>query len=329
MAFRHPQLRRLARSVRELLDLIALCDANGVPVETSDRQVDTGTATGRMVTTILAAVDQMNAEVAAEHSAAGVAIARANGAVIGRHPYGSHPGEDPAAVVAAFTEAGSLNGAARLLNARGVPTKMPGGRWSSRTIKNIVNREADGTIPPGMRRGARAVAPHELSGLLLCPSKGCGRILTSKPRTFGRQWYCPAAHVESSHARPYAISEARIMPAIRDEAAHYRAPGTEYAADRSAQAAKLTDDLARIKRLAKNGVLDEDEAASEASAIRAQLATLDQEAGPVAIPQAISWTAPAPELNAWLRAVWPGGVKLGPDLVPVAFGWARGYRDTD
>src|SRR5665811_793409 len=72
-------MSRLARSVSELLNLMELCETHGVPVRTVDREIDTTTATGRMITTILAAIDQMHAEAAREASIAGQAIARADG----------------------------------------------------------------------------------------------------------------------------------------------------------------------------------------------------------------------------------------------------------
>ena len=338
-------MSRLARSVSELSSLIDLCNANSVPVRTVDREVDTTSATGRLITHVLAAVDQFTAEVAAEHSAAGVALARAAGKHIGRTAYGADPKkpeEDPAAVVAAVTKSGSLNGAARILNDRGVPTKMPGGRWTARTIKAVLNRAAPGTLPTGGRRGARTFAQRALSGLLHCGGTvaaggTCGHILTSKPRpgrtrldgtprTAETQWYCPDAVKITAHSRPQGISEARILPAIKAELAHYQAPGTEYEAARSAQADDLNATLARIQRLAINGTLAEDQAGTEARTVRAQLAELDAQAGPVAIPQEISWSAPAPELNAWLRAVLPGGIQLGADLLPVSFRWVPGWR---
>src|SRR5664280_1111320 len=94
-------MSRLARSVSELLSLMELGETHGVPVRTVDREIDTTTATGRMMTTILAAIDQMHAEVAREASIAGQAIARADGKVPGRPAYGTRPGQDPAAVVRA------------------------------------------------------------------------------------------------------------------------------------------------------------------------------------------------------------------------------------
>ncbi len=261
----------------------------------------------------------------------------------GRKPYGTMPEEDAAAVVTAFLEAGSLNGAARILNDRGVPTKTPGGRWSARTIKAVVERTTPGTVPYGGRRGARTVARRALAGLLHCGGTvaggaTCGHVLTSKPRPAATrrdgtprqaitQWICPDVVNTTTHSRPQGISEARLLPAIMAESLHYRAPADEFtAAERTSQRDKLTADLARVQRLAISGVLDEDQAAAEAKSIRAQLAALDHAAAPVAIPQAISWSAPAAELNGWLRALWPEGIELDSNLLPVRYSWLPGWR---
>jgi hypothetical protein len=278
----------------------------------------------------------------------------------GRKNYGAdpaHPAEDVAAVLAAFDRAGSFLGASNLLTEAHVPTRLGRPEWDLRTVARIVRRaRPEMPHPPsecplrpargeaghdsyqcphggGARKGARARATRPLAGLLRCGGRAedgttCGHILTSAPRPAGHStvWLCRKGRTaRASHGR-YMISEGRILPAIQAELAHYQAPGTEYEAARSAQVDDLRATLARIQRLAVNGTLSEDDAAEEARTIRGQLAALDAKAGPVAIPQAISWTAPAAELNAWLRAVLPGGIRLGADLLPVAYGWLPGWR---
>lgn len=317
-------MSRLARSVSELLSLMELCERHGVPVRTVDREIDTTTATGRMITTILAAIDQMHAEVAREASIAGQAIARADGHLPGRPAYGTRPGQDPAAVVAAFTEAGSLNGAARLLNERKVPTWQPGGSWGTRTVKAILNRNAPGTIPAGARQGRRSFAPHALSGLLICP---CGDTMTSNPRPSGLVWFCTEARTKPQHSRPYIVSDRKLLPAIVAESEHYAPTADEYnEADRTAELAALEGERARTLEQSRRGMIDMDEAEAIVRGIKARMDELTAQATPQAIPQAISWTAPVPELNSWLRAVWPGGIRLDADLQPVSFGWVPGWR---
>ena len=344
-------MSRLARSVSELSSLIDLCNANGVPVRTVDREVDTTSATGRLITHVLAAVDQFTAEVAAEHSAAGVALARAAGKHIGRTAYGADPKkpeENPAAVVAAFQEAGSLNGAARTLNDRGVPTKIAGGRWTARTIKAVVNRGAPGTLPTGGRRGARTVAQRSLSGLLHCGGtlaggETCGHILTSKPRpgrtrldgtprTAETQWYCPDANKITAHSRPQGISEARLLPYLMAEAAHLRPldPKTGRPLDETgldlptedtnAKRAILKAERTKLLYQHQKHYITDDELDASMAPVLDQLATLDaHEAGAVFYPQPIDWTTPdAAGLNATLRALWRS-VQLGPDLLPLPY----------
>ena len=327
-------MSRLARSVSELLSLMELCETHGVPVRTVDREIDTTTATGRMMTTILAAIDQMHAEVAREASIAGQAIARADGKVPGRPAYGTRPGQDPAAVVAAFTEAGSLNGAARLLNERKVPTWQPGGSWGTRTVKAILNRHAPGTIPAGARQGRRSFAPHALSGLLTCP---CGETMTSNPRPSGLVWFCTAARTKPEHPRPYIVSDRKLWPSIKAEAARlvpldpktgrplYQTGLDQDAPDNAARRADLHAQRVDILDSKQRRLYSSDPTANTAEALRRisavddQLAALDaQEAGAVLFPEPISWTAPAAETNVELRSLFYS-ITLGPDLLPLPY----------
>ena len=64
-------LSRLGRSTTELLSFFELCEAHGVTVETeADGRLDSSTATGRMLLTIISAVATFEREAAAERSAA-------------------------------------------------------------------------------------------------------------------------------------------------------------------------------------------------------------------------------------------------------------------
>lgn len=58
--------------------------------------------------------------------------------------YGAWPGEDPAAVIAAWRETGSFAAAGRLLDKRGVPTRK-GGLWQWSMVRWIV--ELAGLLP--------------------------------------------------------------------------------------------------------------------------------------------------------------------------------------
>lgn len=71
---------RLARSTRDLLDLIEQLDAKGVAVEfVDDPALNTDTPQGEFLLTILAAVAQLERATIRERQAEGIAIAKRNG----------------------------------------------------------------------------------------------------------------------------------------------------------------------------------------------------------------------------------------------------------
>src|SRR4051812_25412270 len=114
-------LSRLGRSLRELTRLIDECDKRGIPVRLYADNVDTSTASGRLLTHVLGSVAQFEADVAAERQRASQAARVARGEKLGTvKSYGEKDGEDLDVVLTALSEAGSYSGAARLLNERGV-----------------------------------------------------------------------------------------------------------------------------------------------------------------------------------------------------------------
>ena len=231
-------LARLGRSVHGLRALVSLADAHDVPVRLVTDRIDTSTATGRMLFTILAAVDEMTADIASEHSRATVVARQAAGHRIGPPFYGENcppdcaivharghhiVGEDPDAVVAAFEEAGSVMGACRLLNTRGVPTRM-GGPWSTVTVRELLVRLK--AMPHRPRPGAKAKAPFVLYGLLRCGQ--CAHTLTGTRYRNGSDlayvsYKCHRARGAVDHG-PGSVPEKRILPWIRAEAARLRVP---------------------------------------------------------------------------------------------------------
>lgn len=106
--------------------------------------------------------------------------------------YGTLPGEDLQAVLDAFREAGGYNGAARLLNERGVAPRR-GTQWESTSVGRIVRRhratvERDGVRLPKQRgkAGRRTLATHIFSGLLLCPHDSTVLTATYRSERSGR-----------------------------------------------------------------------------------------------------------------------------------------------
>lgn len=84
------KLDRLGRSVRQVLDTFARLDAKGAKIRCLTQQIDTSTAMGRLVVTILAAVAEMERELGLERTRAGLARAKAEGRLGGATAKHSH-----------------------------------------------------------------------------------------------------------------------------------------------------------------------------------------------------------------------------------------------
>lgn len=322
-------LARLSRSVQDLRALMKLADAHGVPVRLVADQVDTSTATGRMLLTMLAAVDEMTADLASEHARDAVAVRRARGDRIGHPFYGEKPGEDVSAVVAAFEEAGSVMGAARLLNRADVPTRM-GGPWATISVRDILIRA--GAMPHRTRPGAKARAPFAFYGLLRCH---CGRIMTGTRYRNGSDlayttYKCHVARTVPDHG-PGSIPEKRVLEWAKVEAARLNPPGDRLAlaADTAAQRGALAARLERANDLfvlgPKDGGWTRERRDAEAAAVAAALDDLGG-VETIEVLRPVDWKWSPETINKVLRAMWKY-VELGPDLRPVeAEWWVREWR---
>ena len=83
------KLDRLARSVRHLGDLLETLEAKGaglVILSMGGQQVDTTTATGKMMLNVMASVAQFEREMMLERQKEGIAKAKADGKYNGRKP---------------------------------------------------------------------------------------------------------------------------------------------------------------------------------------------------------------------------------------------------
>lgn len=81
------KLDRLARSVPNLMDIIATLENKGVGLKILDLGMDTGTPTGKLMLTVLGAVAQFEREVMLERQRAGIQRARSEGKFKGRTGY--------------------------------------------------------------------------------------------------------------------------------------------------------------------------------------------------------------------------------------------------
>jgi DNA invertase Pin-like site-specific DNA recombinase len=335
-------LSRLGRSVSQLSALFDLCKDKSVPIRLRKDAIDTSSASGRMTATILSAVSEFEAEVAAERIndsfATRRARARAAGtseseAVRSRHRYGEKASEDAAAVLAAYQEAGgNFGAAARLLNERGVLPRdgHEGKRWWSSSVREVVRRLDPTVAALPNRRGMRSTEGFALSKLLRCPTcaeHGDTRYLTgsrlrAKDGTVRARYACRAG--ESWPHPKVAINEARIMPAIVAEAdlldtgyTH----GESFASD-ARERAEIASERRTVRDMTQAGVTSLADAQERIAALAAREAKLDQRRALIDLPDSIVWGASLRAVNAQLRALWEY-VELDVETFqPTHFEWA-------
>lgn len=75
---------RFARNTRDLLDLTDTLNAKGVQFISKKENIDTSTATGRLLFMVCSAISEFEREIILERQAEGIAIAKAEGRM-GRH----------------------------------------------------------------------------------------------------------------------------------------------------------------------------------------------------------------------------------------------------
>ncbi len=78
------RLDRLARSLRNLLDLVESLSERGVHLRSLTESIDTSSASGRLVLSVFGALAEFERELIRERTSAGLEAARARGARIGR-----------------------------------------------------------------------------------------------------------------------------------------------------------------------------------------------------------------------------------------------------
>lgn len=84
---------RLSRSTKDLLDTVERLTAQGVNIISLKEQLDTTTATGRMMLTMLSALSQFERDLIAERTRDGLKAARARGRKGGRPKAGTPKGK--------------------------------------------------------------------------------------------------------------------------------------------------------------------------------------------------------------------------------------------
>jgi DNA invertase Pin-like site-specific DNA recombinase len=80
------KLDRLARSMRDLMDIVGMIDDKGAHLRILDMQLDTSTATGKLMLNLLGSVAEFERSMMLERQREGVAKAKAEGKYKGRVP---------------------------------------------------------------------------------------------------------------------------------------------------------------------------------------------------------------------------------------------------
>ena len=78
------KLDRLARSTRDLLNILSRLDAKGVHFKVLDQNIDTSTPAGKLMVNILASISEFENDLRRERQADGIALAKTRGIALGR-----------------------------------------------------------------------------------------------------------------------------------------------------------------------------------------------------------------------------------------------------
>jgi len=300
--------------------LFDLCGERGVPVRLVVDAVDTSTASGRLLANVLGSVAQFEAEVTSERMKAMFETKRARGEPLGTaRNYGDKDGEDTDAVVAAFNEAGSYSGAARLLNQRNIKPRNSRRGWWPSSVAVIVRRLQGAQDGPHAPKGTGP--DFILAKLLRCPT--CDTRLTgirdrSDGSNGGRTRYACRLGSVRPHQR-VSISEHLVLPSIMAEADRLVTPEQLLAEGDAAKRGKLEDQRNALLDLI--GTFDKAEIMRRAALLDEQLAKLDAQRVVLAVPR-LDWTWEPRQINVILRALFER-IDLDPvTFQPVAFRWA-------
>jgi DNA invertase Pin-like site-specific DNA recombinase len=319
---------RLARSVQWSARLIDACEDAGTTIVTGEGRYAPNDDAAKMMFGFLALQNESALRQMKKKTRASFEVRKARGDHLGPAPYGSrvidgkvvdNPNERLEEVLAAYRRAGTIQGAARALNQSSVGTRS-GKPWRASTLRGILERAS--VLPRRIPRGRTPGRSYLLAKLLRCP---CGATMTGRMNTKGRRGFayeCKRAGSVADHGA-YSISEARLVPYIRAEAARLLTPDTVLLgpADVEERRSALLEARERVTEtyLTTRSKMTREVRDAKWGEIDLELDSLDVVASAEAIPS-IDWKQPPAVVNAVLRALWER-VDLGSDLLPGRFVW--------
>ena len=283
---------------------------------------------------------RMELQKARKRARAAQAARRARGDVFGKPAYGyRHQRAENGAIVAvkdpaanlkpirqAYLDAGTVLGAVKLLNARGIPS--PKGRlWHTSALTRTLQRHWPELLPQKGASGKRIRATSILSQLIRCH---CGHVMT--PNNVRGQLYCPHAVAigRQAHGR-YNVLQKPIIEWAKVEAARLRMPGDvleQADADEDTRQG-LEERRRRVLDNYEISELSKEERDEKLAQIRDELSKLDAAARVVELPQSIDWEKwPAANINAVLRDLWEH-IQLDAKMQPTGATWRLPHLRAD
>jgi Site-specific recombinases, DNA invertase Pin homologs len=339
-------LTRLGRNTRELLDFIDLCKRHDVSVRAAVEQIDTTSAMGIAMLTIMAAFGQLEREQGAERSASSRAARLARheraGALLpgGKLPnsiplYGFRhieaqdadgrkvilrepdPDRPIGPVLDAYREAHSLRGACIMLNAAGIPSPR-GSTWGPSTLARLLSVHDPELLPVRNATGRKRPPgkPARLRGLLVCQ---CGSLMT--PNLARGQYRCPRGRDKLGPALhgPSTVAERRLLAALQFEAR--RIPqhvNFDFADAASGERERIAEAKRRAGVRFAAGEMPDAEYLAEIARLDAKAEALGRESGAwlgVSLERPIDLTGDPAEVNDALRRWW-ARVRLDGNMSP-------------
>ena len=320
-------LSRIGRSLSELIAFADLCRDHDTALVLAKDPVNTTTASGRMLYSILGSVAQFTRELAAEGQAAALQERLERGDKLGRAHYGMKLAEDAEGRVIevrdesvdlepirrAYDDAGTVLGAVRRLNERGIVGPR-GGTWHVTPLRRVLGFHWPELLDR-QRRGPNGKSMMVLKDLLVCH---CGHKMTANQAR--GQFYCYAARGDAkSHGKAH-IKEAYLLPWVADEAGRLVDEYPEVDIEDDGPTYDDRDQRAALEAM-RGTVADAtiDAALSDLDAARA--AHGGRARRPELLPPPVDWERwTAENINRVLRTQFRY-IELGPDLLPIRAEW--------
>ncbi len=317
---------RLARSVQWSARLIDACEDAGTTIVTGEGRYAPDDDSAKMMFGFLALQNESALRQMKRKTQASFQVRKERGDHLGPAPYGQrvvagrlvdNPRERPDAVRDAYEKAGTLQGAARILNHEKVPTRT-GKPWRATTLRRMLDR--DGMLPRRAPRGRTPTRSYLFSKLLRCH---CGATLTGRANTKGRHGFAYECKQATPGHGPYSVSEAKLYPTIRAAAERLAMPDGVVmgGGDAEARRAELWERREGVGDAYAAGAYGKVGSADAKRRMAERLEAIDVELDGIEVLESVTvvppvdWSWPVDDLNRHLRLLWDR-IELGPDLLP-------------